>query len=521
MSSLAKGGIVTLPAPTMGVDWSVSPTAVQYPYSPMSMDWIADGNSVKNRQPHTEMDDTAEFVTLSSYEKDNTIIAFVRNGGAVTPGTYSYNPSTETKTLINSSFTYSIAGFCNYQNRVFLGITTGAHSWDGTTFTSTAFTGASGGSTLRGLCVYRDRVIQVQGTNIFYAPTAGAVSGAYSTFSLASYYTRGEFCGCAPITISDSNNLADYLLIISTGGDILAFTGDFPGSANWQLVVRTSLPVINLTTYGTGALGIVPYGGDAFIFSRYPANIISAKEMIQSGLRAAIDNGPLAKQFNFIRRELGFLRNVTLHRNLNALLIETNLSLGLAAKIFGVTISNLSQTWLCIDISSGAVSPFTYVDDVGSLNENPFSYINLSHSDGQVYSITTDSGVGGPGGVVRLMDTTASANNTEATFLQLPYSELEAPNTIKSLEMCYPVMSRNASGLTALYTQVSIQTDYDADSVSSFEVDGGFDSTRYSKRFILPISGVGNVIGIAITPDYNSDHYFDSISVQFEQGGPY
>lgn len=515
MSNVATTSIINLPAPTMGVDWSVLPEAVQWPYSPMSLDWIADGNSVSMRKPHSQKDNTTNFLHLASYDVDNTILAHVTSGGAGVWGTYEYDPITETATRIYTG-NFSFGAHVNYQGRVFLAKAAGASSWDGTTFTATAFTGASGGSSLIGCCIYRDRYIQVQGTNMFYAPTAGALSGALSTFNLASYYTSGEFTAVAPITINDSNNLADYLIVVSSGGDILAFTGDFPGSANWQLVVRTKIDVIDFDSYGGGNLGLVPYAGDAWIFSRYPANIFSARALIQSGRVAAEAESPLAKQLTLLRRNNSPLRNVTYKRATNSLLIETQAGPAVESRVFGYTVTNvINNVWLNVNLSSGAVSPFSFPTTDGSLDDGPFFNKVISHNDGNVYALASDFTMW------CLMDEGSSGSeDTDQTFLLFPYSNLGVEDSVKSLTMAYVNMAQSTFSIF-IAVDLSVEPDGDRDQVQSFSLGVDAILNQYSKRFILPISGQGNQFGIAITNAINSNLSCESVSLQFEQGGPY
>jgi len=497
------------------VDWSVLSSEVAQPYSPVTLDWIANGYSTKVRSPHTEKENTNDFYHLASFETEDTIIAHIVTGSAAVVGTYEYDPTTEVANRIYATNT-PFGGYCNYQGRVFLAKTAGASSWDGTTFTAAAFTGASGGTSLPACCIYRDRYIQVQGTSLFFSPLSGAVSGALNTFNLASYYTSGDFVGCAPITITDSNNLADYLVLISQGGDFLAFTGDFPGSANWQLVVKTKLDVAPFTTFGGASLGLCPYPGDAWIYSRKPATLVSARALIQSGRIAAEAESPLANQINYIRRSDGILRNVTYASGSNSLLVESTFGANYIRRIFGMPATFQDSIFLNIDLKSGAVSPFTPPGFSGTENGSPFFNKLVGHSDGFVYGLSANTA-----SLWKFLDSDNLLYDAYMQpYLQFPTSDLGVPDSEKSLLMSYLVMSQERAGSLSFYAKISVQTDMNRDAVATFDTQE-VATTDFSKRLITPIAGQGSEVDVAIWYTFDPEHYCESISLQFEQGGPY
>lgn len=509
MSSLAQSQTYNMPAPTMGIDWSVPKEQVQYPYTPASLDWIADGNRVVTRPFHEDLTDL-DYDTMASYEAGSALLANVPSGGS--PGIYSYNTTTNTSTRIHVASLPFRKG-CNYQNRIFLATAAGAASWDGATFNATAFTGASGGSSLPGCCIYRDRYIQVQAQAMFFAPIAGGLSGVLSTFNLASYGSTGEFISCSPITINDSNNLSDYLVLVSTGGDILAFTGDFPGSANWQLVVKTKVPIL------TGFYHqLVPYSGDAYLMVSYPPAFFSLKTLIEAGRVEAERSSPLAKQLNFIKSAFNTsLLNAVFFPRKNAFLIEAYMDQSYIELLFGFTPPSLIRIWFYIDINSGAVSPFSYPDYSTPSSDPNTKGTTISHVDGYVYTITALDGK-----LWKLFDEDTQTN-TEVninTFLQFPYTNLEMANSVKNLQMAFVIMSRYDGYVEA---ELAIETDYDPNQIGVFtSPDGALDSgNQQTKRLIIPISGSGSEISVALINDHRPKLSCQSISLQFEQGGPY
>lgn len=510
MSRVSKGGVVKMPAPVMGVDWSVARDEVEYPYTPCSLDWIANGNTVKIRDRHDELANTSGFTDLASFDAESTILSNMPSGGS--PGIYEYQPLTETATRIHTS-NLPFGGHCNYQNRVFLATSAGAASWDGTTFNSTAFTGASGGTLKAGCCIYRDRYFHVQGSNLFWSPTSGGLSGALNTFALASYYSAGDFIACVPITITDSSSLAEYLLLMTEGGDIVVFTGDFPGSANWQLVSRVKLPCQQL-----GYNGVVPYSGDAYIYTGFPSAVLSARTLIQSGRLEAERTGPLSKQLNFIKEAFSTaIFSVTAFPAQNALLVQVFMSTPFNSLLFGFTPAAQAANWLFVDINSGAVSPFSYPAFSRSLDTTaPISNKTIAHTDGYVYTVSKDSGT-----LWKLFDSTFTNSEEDFnTFLQFPYSDLGLPDTIKRIEMAYPVLARYGGYVEA---KLAVDYDFDRNLVTTFDSKTGaaVASTQVNERLIVPMRGAASEVSVALINKRRPRLSCQSISLQFEEGGPY
>jgi hypothetical protein len=527
VSRVAKGGIVKLPAPVMGVDWSVSYDEVQAPYAPCSLDWIADGYSVSIRDRHKVYPASGIFYNpyhMASYEAANQIIFSAAASGGGVNRVDRLDVGTGVVSNVSGSG-YVWGGSVTYQNVLFCAGATSAYGYTGGAAFPTVgvgFSGASGGTILPGCFVYRDRYCQIQAQTLFFAPTAGATSGALSSFNLASYYARGEFVGGAAITITDSNNLADYMILVSSGGDVLAFTGDFPGSANWQMVVRTRLPA-EFSSALVSAVGITPYGGDAYIFVERPATLLSAKKLIQEGRVSAEAQSPLARHLNFIRRTNGTIRTVTAFLAKNALIVEGSWDTPFKDLIFGITAPTQASNYLYVDLLSGAVSPFSGDNYRRSVNGAPFYNKIITHSDGYVYQACEIAGADDC--IVKLFgETYGSTVETYSgtavnTFLAYPYSDLGVPDSTKTMEIAYATTARDGGYVEA---KLAAEYDFDPDVVQTFESNAGTSSTGLlTKRLTIPVGGQANQVSFAFVNQLRSGVSSKNISIQFEDGGPY
>ena len=350
---------------------------------------------------------------------------------------------------------------------------------------------------------------------MYFAPLAGAVSGVLTLFSLTGYRSSGEYVSVSPITIKDSNNLADYLVVVSTGGDVLAFTGDYPGSANWQLIVKTKIPGVK----SPAKVYLIPHAGDAWLSVQYPAMLLSAKKLIQEGLLIAEQEGPLAKQISFIREASGGrIDQVAVVGGKNALVVQTMFNAEINNLLYGFTAVTQDSNWLYIDLVSGAVSPFTYPDN--SLPYNAF-FIGgtIGHSDGSVYTLYYNP-PDATKTLYKLFNNAVSTTEEDAnTFLQFPYSNLGYADTIKTASMVYPMMSRSGGYVEA---KLAIDYDYDKANAQVFDSATGAAYTGIeSKRLVVPTAGQGDSMSVAIINKRRQRLSCENMGIQFEPGGPY
>lgn len=115
--------------------------------------------------------------------------------------------------------------------------------YDGSTWTpingasTPAITGATT-STFSHVNVYRNRLyfVEKNSLTVHYLPV-DSIGGAASQLSLSGIFRKGGavFFTATWSSESGSNSLNDYLMVVSTEGEIAIFQGSFPGGIDWTL----------------------------------------------------------------------------------------------------------------------------------------------------------------------------------------------------------------------------------------------------------------------------------------------
>lgn len=125
---------------------------------------------------------------------------------------------------------------------------------------------------------YKERLFFVEedSTSYWYHPTTGGVSGALTEVNLNNIFDEPAklLLGAKWSTNSGSSN-DEYCVFISSVGEVLVYSGDYPDSDNWSLSARTFIPK------PIGAKSTVRIGGDLMIITS--AGIISLSKAIANG----------------------------------------------------------------------------------------------------------------------------------------------------------------------------------------------------------------------------------------------
>jgi hypothetical protein len=138
--------------------------------------------------------------------------------------------------------------FCTFNKRAFAAGFTNlspaiTRSWDGTTLTSTPYTGAGSVSYF---CPHRNRMYMLgtdSGTvNLFYGGV-NAVSGTVTLFDTNSMLRKaGYLVGIGSLSRETGAGDKSQLALFSSTGEILIYDGDYPGATDWVLVRRLNIP---------------------------------------------------------------------------------------------------------------------------------------------------------------------------------------------------------------------------------------------------------------------------------------
>ncbi len=145
-------------------------------------------------------------------------------------------------TLLGTGFTSDKWQSVNFKDRRFFvnGVDT-AQVYDGTTLANCTFTGVTL-STLTNISVYHNRLYFVDTTSFWYGAVNG-VSGALTQFDCSGLFQKGGFIQYAGAWTRDSGAASlDLFCIFSNMGEVVLYSGDYPGGTSWTFAGRFFIP---------------------------------------------------------------------------------------------------------------------------------------------------------------------------------------------------------------------------------------------------------------------------------------
>lgn len=148
--------------------------------------------------------------------------------------------TTSTPSTLGSGFSSNIWKSANFRARIFLvGPGNAPQDWDGTTLTSTSWSGS--GLTITNLIdvtVYRSRLyfIEQNTPNLWYGGT-DAVTGTLTKFVLSGQGNAGgKLVGFATITSDGGDGPDDLFAFFMSSGDVILYSGSDPGDSSWTRI---------------------------------------------------------------------------------------------------------------------------------------------------------------------------------------------------------------------------------------------------------------------------------------------
>lgn len=150
-------------------------------------------------------------------------------------------------------------------------------TFNGTTWAAWAATGLA--AQPAAAMVFKGRVFAYRPDRLeFYYGGAGAIAGAYTLFPLQGVARRGGgVAAMASLTQDSGAGLDDLLLILTTQGEMLAYSGTDPSSATtWRLVGSFPVPGRPLAT---GQRTMQEFGGDVLVLTEagvFPATALAS-----------------------------------------------------------------------------------------------------------------------------------------------------------------------------------------------------------------------------------------------------
>lgn len=149
-----------------------------------------------------------------------------------------------------------------------------------TTVTSAAYTGISDDNTLDCVAVYKNRLYftQTNTASIWYGKV-NEVTGVLTELDISGMLQRGgyvQFIGSYTRDLGDATD--DLFVAVSNMGEVLTYSGDYPGALNWAQVARYFLPV------PIGKRGFVKLGADMGIVTE--SGIYPLSEVLNNATQA-------------------------------------------------------------------------------------------------------------------------------------------------------------------------------------------------------------------------------------------
>jgi hypothetical protein len=330
----------------------------------------------------------------------------------------------------------------NFKGRLFLGNGVDApQDFNGTTMSTTAWTGPGANTALIQPNAYRSRLYWVEeGTTVVWYGGVEAIQGALTSFDIGSVMRQG---GALLFTATWSRDTgagsAEYLVFVTTTGEVLVYNGAFPSDDSWTIIAQFQIgaplsiraacnigPELTLLTYD----GLVQFSKLLSVGRATPDTQVSDK---------------LGTKISDMIQEFGvqFGWETLVYPNGNLIIVNAPATTG-----------NLQYQFVMQTVSKG------WCRFVG-LNANTFSLFN-----NLLY-------FGGTDGVVYRADQGQADNGSNiSSDIQTAYNYCGARSSNKSFDLIRPIIFSDGNIMPA----ISLETDFQSfppNSSPSFSGTGG------------------------------------------------
>jgi hypothetical protein len=163
-------------------------------------------------------------------------------------------------------------------------------NYDGTSWTTPTITGVTS-STLVDVNAFKQRLyfIEAGSTSCWYLE-ASSISGAAVEFDVGAYMTRGgRLLTMQTWTLDSGAGIDDLAVFITSEGQVLLYTGLYPGDASWQLVgiYEIGKPI--------GQRCAIQHGGDVIVITS--DGVVPLSRFLQLGRMALSANDKIRNAF--------------------------------------------------------------------------------------------------------------------------------------------------------------------------------------------------------------------------------
>ena len=279
-------------------------------------------------------------------------------------------------------------------------------------------------SLVRYVTHYRGRIwlVSKNSSGAFYLPL-NAINGRAESFSFGSTFTQGgSTLAVLNLSLDSGKGLDDYLVAISSTGDMVLYQGDDPSLSTWSITGRWQLGALPKSR-----LLAQEFLGDIAILSN--EGLVSVKDLVQGGVNRIKPDNPLGKMNGAIKRVM----QAEVQDNLWQLLYAAR------------------QNLLIIKAPENAERPERHLQFVYNVNTQAWAFWNYvpaqSIASGR-HNLLFGANKGalwevsGKKDGVTLLEPEKSGQNVRFSGLTA-YSDVEDPGVIKATALIEPVFSTN------------------------------------------------------------------------------
>lgn len=527
-----------LGAPTLGVDFRAPLFNMDGQLSPFMFNFSRTSGRLTKRNPHSQWIDANLTGTVGQVLPGLVVQPGV--GGTINEAGLTANtPAELDPPYIHYAYfnsLYYVAGETGGAGAVYAVNTIVPSYTAGLTFTYTA---ANIFKTFP-IANYRQRLYVGSGTELFYAPSAGAVAGAMLSFSLNNFAV-GTIDDIATLSITGGFAPEHYLVIAGTTGVILVYAGSYPGDSTWTLVNQFRIP-INLQSLSEQIVELIPVPNDVLVNVVASSQIYSLRGLMTDGLASdSIDIlaavRPLFEATSLIPSaptDVGKFTKSGAYQAYDGSLI-------VACRFFGD--NSLLRPWNDANLMSSDVNyiplegyslqsvliQYSFGEGVISLHDVPYlggNFSKLVEYQGlvRVFSSGYNTGPGVPQGSLTLFDNVTTTRQDYDVI----ENELVNYNAVAKLSpLPAPYTNRLVHNLL-MYSNLSSDHSFQYQCTDQFD-RGNTDFKPFStsstdeniKATVLDGYGSGNTNVIGVLESSAAENFFElyGIDVLYEQGG--
>lgn len=475
---------LTITPPVMGMTSKQPLSNMDPAYSPELENFFPNGQTVDLRNGNTRHVSTAGNSTIQSlyeYVRESGtryLIAAGQNGTGKVYNVTSAGVATDITGAAASSTTPISA--VNFQDRLYLKwqeASNNIYYWQaGAAIVAAGFTGGPAG----GLChitSYKSRLYfsEYAAASVFYTVPFAATLGL-TEFDVSSLFRWGGAIAFIGSTSFAGNNIEEGFVIISEMGEILLYTGDYPGAANWQLTGRYYTTGLATGSSGTLNQPCFYWGQDIILITRQ--GVVALSDIINAGVRG---------QYQYLSDEV------------NTLMIE---DIKNALSFIGYGINGLvypKGNYLLVNIPFAGSSNDQYVQWVMNLQTRAWTKFTgqkaycWSLFDNNLYFGSSDAAVmRADNGYVDTNPATG-ASQSRTIKLRHAYNYFGDPEHTKSFISCIPTLYQSEG----LDLKIDADVDY-ANTAAVSTVTNTADTSYKIYQPICGLKGIGTACSIRI-----------------------